>query len=161
MLLLPSLKRIVFSGEVGPAPGAAGVKPDEAQLIVYDMDFKEIERLSVRPGLQNSGNLYAGAKDTQIVGRIDDDKNPALYLYDLEKKQLLKWLPLAQNSNGFSRGPDGWYWTQIGDALVKINPADLTVTPVAKLETPMGIIWLDSEPYGTVDGVLYRIEMTK
>jgi hypothetical protein len=149
LAVLPVLKRVVLSERMkrGSAPAA--------ELVVYDTELAEIERLVVKPDLAETGLIYASATPEVIVGVLPT----AVYRYDIAAKKLLDWHELAGPVTVVAPRPsDGSLWVVSGTSLVRIDPMTLeTVTFATNL--PAGIehlVWQGDDLYGSVGADLYR-----
>jgi hypothetical protein len=163
MVVLDELQRIVYSGEVGNDPTQPDKKPDTAQLVVYDMDLKEIERLTVKPGMKNTGLLLKGAKPGEFIGISEDEG--VLYRYDLNAKQVLDWKTLPEGgigNNSFTRGSDGMWWGVMGGQLVRLDPATLEIKSFGKFDDPPGLLaWAGDELFGVQGTDVVKVELAR
>ncbi|MCC7517872.1 MAG: hypothetical protein IT578_01670 [Verrucomicrobiae bacterium] len=152
LVVLPELQRVVLSGQLDK--GQEG-----PQLVVFDVELKEIERLVLKPGLANGGSLYPGATGTRIIGNVDQADLQAIYLYDLREKRLVSWIPLEFALERLVWNPkDRYYWAWQNGMLVKLDPSDLKITPVAAMpKMPHHLAWQGDTLYAGVDGELFRI----
>jgi len=161
MRLIESQQRIVFSGELSDDPNAKTSKPEEAQLILFDMDLNEQKRLTVKPGLTNTGWLYPGLTETEIISCINDGKLQALYRYDVKQEKLLAWQDMTTPVSKISRQPGTEnYWALLSGGVVgRLDPQTLTVTAVGKFSQPVGSLhWVGDELYGSAGSKLLRID---
>lgn len=163
MAVLPKLGRVVLSGQLIDDPTQRDGKPAEAQLVMYDLELTELERMTVKPGLTNTGALYPAADGAQIIGVIRDPAVNAMYLYNTQKKSLAKWVPTDPPMDRFVRHPrENWYLGWQGGKLVKVDAATLEVTPLASLEKmPDRLAWAGGEVYGTYGSELVRVSWGK
>jgi catechol 2,3-dioxygenase-like lactoylglutathione lyase family enzyme len=154
LLVLDDMKRVVLSGGVNNDPASLEQAPKDAQLVVYDWDLKEIERVIVKQGLKNTGVLFAAGKD-QLIGVSGEDN--LLYLYDLRQHKLLKELPLAGAVSAMTRREsDGSIWLTIDKTLWRIHPADWQMKAVGQLDVAPTILqWLGDDLYFTGGGSGY------
>jgi hypothetical protein len=152
LVMLPELQRVVLSGELDK--GKEG-----PQLVVFDMELKEIERLAVKPELANGGSLYPGATGTRFIGQVDEKDLCAIYLYDLREKRLVSWIPLEFPVERMTWNPkDHRYWGWQNGKLVKLDPSDLKITTVALMpKMPSHLAWQGDALYASVDGELFRV----
>jgi hypothetical protein len=152
LVLLPDLHRVVVSGQYGK--GQEG-----PQLVVFDMELGELERLTVKPGLPSGGHLYRGASGARFLGQVELPDVRALYLYDLGEKRLVKWVPLEESLERLAWNPrDGRYWGWQRGTVVTLDPADLTIRAVARMERmPHHLAWQGDALYAGVDGELFRV----
>lgn len=158
--LLPKVGRIVVSGRVRTETKGAPV--GTAQLRVYDLDLKEVERLTVKEGLPATGPVTAIGRDPVFLGRIDGEAKDALYLYNLEKKAVLKWVDVdgALGGNAFERPSDGTWWIFRGSELCRINLDTLELTQVGKLPKALSpALWVGNDLYGATDGEVFRVKV--
>jgi hypothetical protein len=157
MVVLDGLQRVVYSGELQDDPAKPGQKPAEAQLVVYDMDLKELERLTVKPGLTNTGALFPAADPHQLIGVIKGDK--FIYRYDLAQKKLSDWIALPANIDTVTRrASDGSLWIVAGSVLWRLDPATMKIIAAGKLQQAPDIMtWNDNQLYVTEGANLYRV----
>jgi hypothetical protein len=158
MVVLPGLGRVVLSGDLIDDPDQPVGKPAEAQLVVYDLELKELERITVKPGLPGTGALHP-VDGKRFIGLIRGRDVNALYLYDLEQRAVVKWVDLPSRMDRFTRHPQqGWYVGWLGGQLVKVDPATLELTPLAALEqAPTCLTWAGGALYGSYGAELVRI----
>lgn len=152
LVILPEMNRIVMSGEV--EKGKEG-----PTHVVFDMDLREIERLTIKPGLANGGDLYPGATRARFIGRLDQPSASALYLYDLGEKRLIQWMNLEKAVERLTwRSKDARYWGWQNGLLITLDPSDLTIRPIARMEKlPERLVWQEDILYATVNGELFRL----
>ncbi|MHC4872032.1 MAG: NHL repeat-containing protein [Planctomycetota bacterium] len=151
MVLLPKLKRIIVSGELYDK-----TKSDEAKLVVFDYELKEIERISLGSGFYNSGQLFTGGKDSQFIGIINTDKCKAIYIYDFEKKDFSNWVNLTylpsqkmSFSGIFKRPVDNTSWMIIDNVLKQLDLQTLRLTPKAEIDKTFRYpCWIGKTLYG-------------
>jgi len=165
MVLLPGLKRIVVSGKVGRDKENKETGAAEAQLRVYDLDLKEMERLTVRPGLRSTGRLYRAGRPGCIIGQIETQDVRALYLYDVGRKKLLNWADLDAplGSRIIERQTDKSRWVVKNATLCRLNPETLALSPVARLEPTISghRLWIGNDLYGANAGELVHVRVAK
>jgi hypothetical protein len=151
MVVLDDMQRIVYSGELGSDPAQPDKKLTEAQLVVYDMDLNELERITIKPGMKNTGLLLNGVQPGEFIGISEDEG--VLYRYDLKNKKLLDWKTLPTGgigNNSFVRGKDGMWWGVMGGQLVRLDPATLEIKSFGKFDNPPGLLaWAGDELFGT------------
>ncbi len=157
LVILPKQKKVVFSGKL---IGKKITPP--AQLIVFDMDLKELKRLTVLPELTNTGQItYIPALD-KILGITDKGDKKLMYLFNVNTGRLeLQTEFSAKNvSKVFFRPIDQSYWVIIDRKLNTLNPQNLSLTPVAVLNKDIKFpCWNGKELYGAVKGNLVRVEV--
>lgn len=153
LAVLPAIKRVVLSGEL-----IKGAKAEQAELVVYDSDLKELERLVVKPGLTTTGLIFPAAVKSVIVGVLPE----ALYRYDVSAKRLLTWRALVDPLRvAVQRPGDSSIWGVAGTSLVRFDP--LTLEPVTyggSGTLPAGVdhlVWQGDDLYASVAADLYRI----
>jgi hypothetical protein len=135
MVVLDELQRVVFSGELQDDPAKPHEKPAEAQLVIYDMELKEIERQTVKPGLKNTGRLFPAADKNRIIGIADGEKY--IYRYDVTQKKLLDWIELPDKVDEITRRlSDGSLWIVSGSTLLRLDPATMQIKTIGKLQAP-------------------------
>jgi hypothetical protein len=161
MVVLDDMQRIVYSGELGSDPAQPDKKPAEAQIVVYDMELKELERITIKPGMKNTGLLLNGAKPGEFIGISEDEG--VLYRYDLKNKKLLDWKTLPTGgigNNSFVRGKDGMWWGVMGGHLVRLDPATLEIKSFGRIENPPGLLsWVGDELFGVRGAEVIKIEL--
>jgi hypothetical protein len=149
MVVLDDIQRVVYSGEFKADPKLPDMK--EAQLVVYDMELKELERFTVKPGMKNTGLLLNGAQPGEFIGISEDEG--VLYRYDLKAKKVLDWKPLPAGgigNNSFVRRADGMWWGVMGGQLVRLDPATLEIKSFGKFDNaPSLLAWAGDELFGT------------
>jgi hypothetical protein len=162
MVVLDDIARIVYSGELTKDPTQPDLKPDTAQLVVYDMDLKELERLTVKPGMKNTGLLLKGAKPGEFIGISEDEG--VLYRYDLKNKKVLDWKTLPEGgigNNSFTQSKDGMWWGVMGGQLVRLDPATLEIKSFGKFDNPPGLLaWDGDKLFGVRDTDLIKIDLS-
>jgi hypothetical protein len=158
MVVLDGMQRIVYSGELGNDPTQPDKKPAEAQLVVYDMELNELDRITIKPGMKNTGLLLAG-RGNEFIGISEEDG--VLYRYDLKAKKVLDWKTLPEGgvgNNSFVQRADGMWWGIIGGQLVRLDPSNLEIKSFGKFETaPSLLAWAGNELYGTSGPNLLKI----
>ena len=159
--VMPFLRKVVYSGELMDDPTHPGEKPAEAQLVVYDMELRELKRVTVKPGLAATGALYVSASGKQIIGNVNYRTENALYLFDMETEKMVKWSPLADPMDWLIVNPaDGTWWGKMKTTLVQVNPATLEVTPAAEIARPLeNPVWQGGVLYGTDGGELLTVTL--
>jgi hypothetical protein len=157
MAVVDDLQRVVYSGQVQDDPAFPGQTPAEAQLVVYDMELKELKRLSVKPGLKETGRLFlcppapSSKKCSVIVGL--DSAEKAMYRYDLANEKLLQWVPTPAGFNATIQKPDdGSLWSLTDGTLVRIDPFTLEINALGKLPSVTQMAWLGNRLYVTTGG---------
>lgn len=163
MAVMDELQRVVYSGVLQDDPAFPGQTPAEAQLVVFDMELKEVERLTVKPGLKSTGelfpargsqqrpsffeNLFGQSDRGQFIGLISEEK--AVYRYDLARRRLVAWASLPGECGVMTQKPsDGSIWTICGGVLVRIDPHTLRITPIGKFPGEVTVMtWLGKDLY--------------
>ena len=157
LLIMEDLQRIIISGRLlKDDPNSKATPPEEAKLVVFDMDLKELERLQVKKGLTSTGHLYPALNNDEFIARINHEGVSALYRYNLKDKQLKGWSDVGEPiDNVMIRATDKTYWTIQGNILGKLDPVSLKITKVGKLpKIPTLCLWKDKKLYGTVGSEL-------
>ncbi|HEY4176129.1 MAG TPA: hypothetical protein VGM90_04835 [Kofleriaceae bacterium] len=148
---LPAIGRVVFSGRL--RDGAAA---KQAELVVYDENLVETERLVVKPGLTSSGDLYATSNGTVILGVLPN----AVYRYDIAAKKQLGWRDIATKIDAVAMRPnDNSLWATIGTSLVRIDTRTLEMVTFGGPVIPPGVdnlVWQGDDLYATAGTTLYR-----
>jgi hypothetical protein len=136
--------RLIYAGRsTGPAAG-------DAQLVIYDLQLKELERLVVRPGLASTGAIFS-TKDKRIVVGVIPESN-ALYQYNLADRRLWSWRDTSGPIGPFARRQaDGSIWYTVGNELVRLDATTFEERRIGTLpETPTGadhLSWLGDRLY--------------
>jgi hypothetical protein len=180
MKVVDELQRVIYSGMLQDDPPLPGQAPAEAQLVVYDMELKEVERLSVKPGIKSTGELFPsrgsqqrpsffetlfGQSDRgQFIGLISEEK--AVYRYDLAWRRLLAWASLPDECGPTTQKPsDGSIWTICGGVLVRIDSRTLKCKPIGRFANPVTLMtWLGDDltvATGTDSGYTAGAELHK
>lgn len=161
-IALPKPGRLVLSGH--------SREKGDAQLIVYDFDLKEIERITLQPGQSNTGRLFEGNAEGRFLGCFENPgpkdaevKTYTLYVYDLVAKKIEKSVTLPCDAYVFRRPSDGAFWIQLADArLARLDPNTLEMKSVGQLERKFGFpTWIGNELYGTSGGELVRVAVPR
>ncbi|MCC7519431.1 MAG: hypothetical protein IT578_09630 [Verrucomicrobiae bacterium] len=158
-VLLPKSQRVVVSGRVHD-----GAKGATAQLRVYDLDLKPVERLTVKEGLAATGFVADIGRDPIFLGRVEGEAKDALYLYDLSRKAVVKWVDLDASVSGsvFPRRADGTWWLIKGTTLCRLDVNTLDLTPVGMLPKAWSpVLWVGHDLYGVSVGELFRVKDVK
>ena len=150
LAVLPQLKRVVLSERVSPG--------GHAELVVYNNELVEIERLVVKPDMINTGTIFPDPVSNVIVGILPE----AVYRYDIAAKKLLDWRDLPGKAENVVRRPaDGSLWAVIGTTLFRIDPRTLELVMFGQAGTlPAGLeflVWQGDDLYATVGPDLYRL----
>jgi outer membrane protein assembly factor BamB len=150
LVVLPELQRVVLSSRVVPG--------SHAQLVVYDNELAEIERLTVKPDLIDTGSIFPDPTKGVIVGVLHD----AVYRYDIAAKKLLDWRAFPGKVTAFTQRPtDRSIWVVIDRTLERIDPVTLQTVAFGKAgQVPADlefILWQGEDLYATVGAELYRI----
>ncbi len=159
--VMPALKKIVYSGELIDDPTHPTEKPAEAQLVVYDMEMKELKRITVKPGLASTGWLYVAPSGKQIVGVLNTPTDKAIYLFDMETEKLVKWVTLTDAIDWVSTNPkDGKWFGRVKSTLVQLDPATLDVKPIGDLGRALAYpVWQAGVLYGTDGPELFKVTL--
>ena len=158
MVVMDDLQEVVYSGRLQDDPAFPRQTPAEAQLVVYDMELKEVKRLTLKPGLKSTGQLFlcppasASKKSTQIVGVVPEDK--VMYRYDLANETLLQWVQTpSEFGRTIQKTDDGSLWSVMDGALVRIDPFTLKWKTLGKFQSPIKhMTWLGNQLYVTTGG---------
>jgi hypothetical protein len=155
MVVLPDLKRLVFSGD----PIGKG----DARLIVYDLDLNEVEKLEIRPGLDSGGALFESAATNEFLGCCHGltTNTFTFYRYDLAEKKVVRQVELPARIQAILTSPaDGAKWALASDTLYRLDPVTLAMTPVGSI--PKGVdypVLIGKFLYGTRGGELIRVAL--
>lgn len=136
--------RVVFSGHLR---GAA----NEAALIVYDRDLREVARYVVYPNITDTGQIFPAPDARDVVIGLSPSER-AIYRFDVKKGVLLSWRPLDSDVGPATQRPsDGSIWAVIGRDLIRFDARSLDPRVVENLaETPNGaatIAWSGDQLY--------------
>ncbi len=74
LVVLDGIDRIVYSGRLRDDPSQPDARPREAQLVVYDRELREQDRLTVKPGLETTGGLLPTDQDGVLLGIISTER---------------------------------------------------------------------------------------
>ncbi|MBI4023565.1 MAG: hypothetical protein HY360_01200 [Verrucomicrobia bacterium] len=152
MVLMDEQERIIYSGVVQEDPGGTGKMPTEAQLVCYDMELKEAERITIRPKLQNTGALYK-VSPTQIIGLVSEK---GIYRYDLAQKKCLNWssLPFEMTGAKAQKQNDRSIWAILGaKTLVRVDPSTCRVDIAGEFDGPVTCMtWVGDDLYAATGG---------
>jgi hypothetical protein len=136
-------------------------KPEQGALFFFDTQRGELSG-KLEPVMKAKGaGPIVGVGGSRVLGWTEDPENEKasiLYVADVNapalvlKKALPYPLPVAIGSNqqeawDFRMGPDGMVWTFVGGVLVRIEPKDLAVVPVGRLERPGPIAFSGPDVY--------------
>jgi hypothetical protein len=122
-------------------------KPDQGALFFLDTATNELRPMfEPLKGVKGTGPILSAGGSRVIGWTTDpaDEKKSILYAVDVREPKVLYTkalpyaLPVAIGSNqqenwDFRIGPDGWAWTFVNEALVRIDPASGDVQPVGKV----------------------------
>lgn len=130
----------------------------QAELVIYDENLAEIERQVVKPGLTDTGWIYAAPDKNVIIGVLPD----AVYRYDLAAKKVIGWKDLGGKADVFARRPDDdSLWVVLGGSLVRVDPVTLQTQVYGQGSIlPSGLehlVWAGDDLYGSAGPDLYRI----
>ena len=162
LVVLEPLNRIILSGSLQGDPNSTAKKPKEAQLVFFDLDLNEIERMSPRDGLLATGHLYPLPGNKNILGNIKDpNAQAALYRYNVETKQLELWKELKTPVDQVViRKSDDTYWVTQGTLLGRLNIDTLEITPVGTIQGPAKhLLWNNNQLYGVAGANLVKIDI--
>jgi hypothetical protein len=157
LAVLPQLDALVFSGKLRDDPGS----PPEAELIEYDAELAERARFVVKPGLRDTGAIFATPTRGVILGFISDAH--AVYRYDVIAKQLVGWKELGGKLGAVvaQRPDDDSMWVIADGSLVRIDPQSLETTVFGQPgSVPAGVdhmVWQGPDLYLAAATRLYRI----
>ncbi len=116
--------RVVLSGELRPE-----LSRTTAPLIVFDTKLREVERLEVRRGLRNTGELFHSEMRDVLLGVVRGPTGVSIYRYDLVAKRLLAWRDLSSKNGPVTGDPeDHAIWTIVDGSLRRIDPVTLNTT---------------------------------
>lgn len=152
-LALPKAGRLILSCE--------SRNQENASLIVFDFNLKEVDRLTLKPGLKNTGAIFNAETDAHFLGCHEnpESKNWTFYRYDLPSKKIVKSVDLPCAIEVFRRPEDGSFWAELSDGrLARLNPETLELRMLGRLERGVGHpIWLGKTLYGSHGGELVRV----
>jgi hypothetical protein len=151
LAVLPQLHRVVLSERV--APGS------HAELVVYDDELVETERLVVKPDLLDTGSIFSDPSSKNVIVGILSD---AVYRYDIAAKKLLDWRAFAGKAVVVAQRPlDHSFWVVIDRSLVRIDPLTfkmVTFGPTATMPADLDLlVWQGDDLYASAGPNLYRI----
>ncbi len=168
--LLPALGRIVISGRD---------RAEAGRFRLYDLDLKALEPARLKPGVENTGLVQDIGHDTRVLGYIEADAGDVLYLFDLAKNEIVVWRELPKPPTvaddpgtggwwaqiggirtrvAFRNPADGSWWMIRGNALYRLNPDTLDLTPVAALSRSFELpLWVGGDIYGVLGGEVVKV----
>jgi hypothetical protein len=130
--------------------------PEEAKLFVYDVSEQKIVREIVPIAKGRTTGLIAEVAPGRLLGLTSNPEHAdrsVLYGVDVTGSNVLftkdlpspvsvdshwpHWVDPSYEYLAFVRGPDGFVWTYLRDALVRIDPKDASVHVVGKID-PVG-----------------------
>jgi hypothetical protein len=157
LVVLENPRRVIYSGHIANDP--TNVRGETAQLVVFDENLVEQKRLTVKPGLRNTGAIYATPDPRVLIGVISEPA--AIYQYDVVDGRLLAWRALDRIPGPIAQRDDASLWYVLGDALYRVDPVTLAETRVGTLpETANGaglLTWLGDRLYWSVSSRLREI----
>ncbi len=116
--------RLVLSGEV-----RRGLTEKDAALFVFDPQLHQLDRLEVRPGLRNTGELFHSEARDVALGVVHGTNGISVYRYDLANKRLLAWRDVASKDGPVTSDPqDHSLWMMSERSLIKLDPITLQTT---------------------------------
>jgi len=158
-------KRLVISTRAVKDTERNKPEPDQGKLFVYDVANGEIvQELEPIKGAKNTGPLLE-VRPGLFLAATADPTNPkeATVIYGLNLKTgkvlFRKQVPGAffsvEEHSGlnyygrheYRKGPDGWIWTYFGNVLVRIDPSDVRVEVVGKIDPPGVIAFAGDDIY--------------
>lgn len=130
--------------------------PDEAKLFVYDVSAEKIVRDLVPLPKGRTTGLITEVAPGRVLGLTSDpaqQDGSVLYGVDVMTSEVLftlrvpspvstdaswpHWVDPSYEYHAFARGPDGFVWTYLRDVLVGIDPNDVRIHVVGKID-PVG-----------------------
>jgi|GEM_PF-5658268 len=162
MVVLESIGCVVVSGELQDDPNASEPKPTTAQLVVFDMDLKELKRITVRKQLPSTGWLYAAPNPEQVIGCIQHDDINSIYRFDIANEKLLAFeqqsVPIDEL---FIRPSDQSWWVRRSDnILCRLDPQTLALTVIGRMESSVSrLTWQRDTLYGYSHSALVRVSL--
>lgn len=138
---------IVISTRAVRDPILGKETPEQGRLFFFDTDKQEIAGHADPVPRARCAGLVVGVGGHYVLGWNEDPQNDdasLLYLVDatsgniVRGKKLPFKIPVRIGSNqkesfDYRLGPDGQVWTFMEGALVRINPRDLSITPVGRI----------------------------
>jgi hypothetical protein len=147
-------------------------KPDQGKLFMYDTTTRGIVR-DVEPVAKARGaGLVLAVGGSRVFGWTEDPedaKSSLLYGVDVStgqvefRKRLLFPLgvPIGGNQQeafDFRLGPDGFVWTFMGGALVRLDPKDGSIRPVGRVHPGRPIAFAGNDLYLGGEAALRRVK---
>lgn len=135
--------------------------PEQGRLFVWDVARAEIERY-IEPiaGLRDTGALLEVAPGRILCASADPQAQGAGLLYgvDITTGELLftKKVPqdfqfnegtITNGTTDFRLGPDGRVWTWLGNRLIRINPADVSIEVLGTVSPPGRLAFAGADVY--------------
>lgn len=151
---------------------------EEAKLFVYDVFKQQIVRDFVPiPKSKTTGMIIENGKG-QILGLTSSPEKPdstsVLYTLDINSGKILNmksipsrvsidsawphWIDPGYEHNDLVRGPDGYVWTYLRDVLIRINPENLQVSVIGKINPPGYLTFVGDDLYFSGSEKLRRIK---
>ncbi|MFO7535277.1 MAG: hypothetical protein R6X19_06295 [Kiritimatiellia bacterium] len=135
---------------------------EQGRMFVFDTTAGAIVRhFDPLPGFDNLGRI-ADAGGSRIIGLAADPESrgqSVLYGVDVASGRLVFRKTLSSPPAGdFRVGPDGWVWTFLGSALVRIDPRNAQVDVVGKTASQGHIAFSGGDIYISGGERLERIK---
>jgi len=130
--------------------------PEAAKLFIYDISERKIVGEIVPVPKARTTGLIAEVAPGRLLGLTSDPEQrdrSILFGVDVTKGETLftkglpspvsidahwpHWVDPSYEYHAFVRGPDGFVWTYLKEALVRIDPKDTTVRILGKID-PIG-----------------------
>lgn len=160
LAVMNEINRVVLSGKLNGNENAEGARPDQAFLMLYDLDLNDVARLEVKPGLKSTGHITPVKGASRLIGVVESDEVNATYLYDIEEEKLLIWNDLDEGVMGniSYRSHDDTYWIILGGKLGKLDPHSLEFTPIGLIDRGIGLTrWVGERLFARSGGELVEV----
>lgn len=160
LLVMERARRVIISGRLlKDDPNTTASPPEEAELVVFDMDLNEVERLRIRKGLTSTGHLYPAPDGDEFIGCVSYEGVNAFYRYSLKEKRVVEWNDVDGAVDKVMTRPDKSYWTLQGAVLGRLDPVSLRIVPFGVLpKIPSFCVWRGGKLYGAVEGDLVEFD---
>ena len=139
--------RIVFSGEVHADPDDPGAEPDDASLLIYDMDLTLVTSHVVQVGMTDTGLLFDSGAENIVVGI----NTTTAYRFNISTGVLLSSVALGGTLGPVTQRSDKSIWLVIDGALKRLNATSLATTTHATVTGADYLAWQDDELFYSVD----------
>lgn len=152
LAVFDSIDRVALGGRV---------LTGEAQIVIYDRDLTEIERVTPFVGGTDSGRLFGIPSEPTVMMGLTDAG--LAYRFDMVSKTVTSQADYTSlgNVGPTTQESDGDVVAMLGDTMYRINPVTLAITEVTFID---GLVSLSSiigtDVYFTVGPTLFVADTT-